>query len=499
MNPKTKKPTYENQAFKKRYSEDEKKGNKLNPASNVKGKNIQGQKRQSYVENQRIKLNNNSEKNIKQFQNKPSSHINQSNIKFKNLEFNPLNPANQFNQVKPPSTKKVIKQPTNQITKPKIMNVQKVSNNMQKLINNNNQKTPNFNEQQKFRAPPAKQNQLNKEKVKYVKLSCEGKSSYIISTLYCLVNNENIKEYLSNIYKVEKVDNSSKLKTYLFHKVIKHLNARKEPIYKLTNFYEQIILNHPMLKYNTPKNLVNFLIFLLEEFHEEDKKIKQIKQEFELKEEIYSNIRLFQLYLEKYENTFVYENYGWINKKKVKCLVCNKETITYSYYFTYDLNISSSINKHIIESVSRNDKNTHYLTIRKCIDYNMGDEKLYNVYCNTCEKKTNLERKNLIYSTQDNLIILLTGIEHRNIIDLMKENDVIIKVDRILEINNRKFSIISIIYYDVKYNKYFNYCYQENIWIKCTDIDIKEEKSDEFLNKASIDFVPVVIFYSLNK
>ena len=237
MNSKTKKPTYENQAFKKRYSEDEKKGNKLNPASNVKGKNIQGQKRQSYVENQRMKLNNNSEKNIKQFQNKPSSHINQSNIKFKNLEFNPFNPVNQFNQVKPPSTKKERKQPTNQIAKPKIMNVQKVSNNMQKLINNNNQKTPNFNEQQKFRAPPAKQNQLNKEKVKYVKLSCEGKSSYIISTLYCLVNNENIKEYLSNIYKVEKVDNASKLKTYLFHKVIKHLNARKEPIYKLTNFY----------------------------------------------------------------------------------------------------------------------------------------------------------------------------------------------------------------------------------------------------------------------
>ena len=245
--------------------------------------------------------------------------------------------------------------------------------------------------------------------------------------------------------------------------------------------------------------MINFLIFLLEEFHEEDKKFKQIKQEFELKEEIYSNIKIFQLYLEKYENKFEFENYGWINKKKVKCLVCNKETITYSYYFTYDLNISSSINKHIIESVSRNDKNTHYLTIRKCIDYNMGDEKLYNIYCNTCEKKTNLERKNLIYSTQDNLIILLTGIEHRNIIDLMKENDVIIKVDRILEINNRKFSIISIIYYDVKYNKYFNYCYQKNIWIKCTDIDIKEEKSDEFLNKASIDIVPVVIFYSLNK
>ena len=371
-----------------------------------------------------------------------------------------------------------------------------INNNM--ILNSNMNINSDGNNQPKFRGKPLQIQTPNQPKnIEYVKLSREDKTFYINSTLYCLANNEKISKYLFDNYKNETPENPQRLITFLFWRVIFHLNMKDTIEYSLEKFYKYITPYNPVFKDINSKNLVGFLIFLLEQFHEEDKKFRKMNKEIELKEESYSNDKEFQNYLKICEDTFVYNNYGWVNEKKVKCLVCNKETITYSYFFTYDLNISSAINKYIIKLSSGNTENSQDLTIRKCLDYNAEQERLYNVYCKSCDKKTNLERQNLIHLLSDNIIILLSGIEQRDIIDLIKENNIIIKVDKNLEIYKRQYRINSIIYYDVNNKKYLNYCYKKNKWIKYTYVDIKEEINEDFLNKADINVVPVVIFYSL--
>ena len=400
--------------------------------------------------------------------------------------------------VKPVIMKKNVGQINGQKLPNNDNNNKAINNNM--IFNSNMNINSDGNNQPKFRGKPLHNQTPNQPKnIEFVKLSREDKTFYINSTLYCLANNEKISKYLFDNYKNETLENSQRLITFLFWRVIFHLNMKDTIEYSLKKFYKYITSYNPVFKDINSKNLVGFLIFLLEQFHEEDKKFRKMNKEIELKEESYSNDKEFQNYLKICEDTFVYNNYGWVNEKKVKCLVCNKETITYSYFFTYDLNISSAINKYIIKISSGNKENLQDLTIRKCLDYNAEQERLYNVYCKSCDKKTNLERQNLIHLLSDNIIILLSGIEQRDIIDLIKENNINIKVDKNLVIKTKQYRINSIIYYDVNNKKYLNYCYKKNKWIKYTYVDIKEEINEDFLNKADINVVPVVIFYSLNK
>ena len=47
-------------------------------------------------------------------------------------------------------------------------------------------------------------------------------------------------------------------------------------------------------------------------------------------------------------------NYAWVKEKSIKCIGCGTNQKSYSYHFTYDLNLSSAINKAII-SLKKND------------------------------------------------------------------------------------------------------------------------------------------------
>ena len=319
--------------------------------------------------------------------------------------------------------------------------------------------------------------------------------SYIVSSLYCLFNDNKVKDYITQTYNKDRFELVQNKISYLFWRVIYHLTEGDVQIYQLDKFYDSIIKINPIFNNSNSIHVVDFLIFFLSQLHEEDKKFKKIKDS-KLTNEIYTNSLKYENYLSETEKSFIYDNYSWINEKEMKCLICKKIIKTYSFFFTYDLNITSALNKYIINSKSENNKVIPYLTINQCIVYNTEPEILYNIYCDKCEKKTIFERKSIMYSESDSIIFLFNGIKEENVLKLIKENDVRIIIEKTLNIHNKYYEINSIIYYDDINKKYINYCQRNNKWKKYLDNEIKEEKSDSFLNYINNNRIPVIVFYS---
>ena len=335
----------------------------------------------------------------------------------------------------------------------------------------------------------------NKKHYDDVVLIHKDNISYIVSSLYCLFNNNKVKDYIIQTYNKDRFELVQNKISFLFWRVILHLIEGDVQIYQLDKFYDSIIKINPIFNNSNSIHVVDFLIFLLSQLHEEDKKLKKLK-DLKLTNEIYTNSLKYENYLSETEKSFIYDNYSWINEKEMKCLICKKIIKTYSFFFTYDLNITSALNKYIINSKSENNKVIPYLTINQCIAYNTEPEILYNIYCDKCEKKTIFERKSIMYSESDSIIFLFNGIKEENVLKLIKENDVRIIIEKTLNIHNKYYEINSIIYYDDINKKYINYCQRNNKWKKYLDNEIKEEKSDSFLNYINNNRIPVIVFYS---
>ena len=381
----------------------------------------------------------------------------------------------------------------------------KNSNAYQKNLNNYNQKD-NFNKKNKnnvnnFSNKNNINNNMQTDKG-YVILKCEGNTTYILSTLYCLANNNKINDYILETYKNNNIEDTKKWITFLFWRILLHLKESNKQEYSLYRLFDTVKSFNLIFNGVSNQKVADFLIFLLDKFHEEDKLLKQLKQKSELTEDIYTNSKNFEQYLLQNEKTFIFDNFAWINEKSMKCLSCQNETRIYSFYFTYDLNITSVLNKYIIDSKSEeNKKILPYLDIKQCIAYNTKKEMLYNVYCHKCDKKTNLERKSKIYSVGNSIIFLLNGIENENIIQLIKKNNINIIIESKLSLvlnsqYKREYEINSGIYYDYDNKKYINYCFKNNKWKRYSDNDIKTEKSDNFLSNFNIKMIPVILFYS---
>lgn len=333
-------------------------------------------------------------------------------------------------------------------------------------------------------------------------------STDIISCLYCFENNEKLREYILSQYLKKKVIDNENYISFFLCRIFKNFKTKDKVEYNIECFYKNITKVNNFFINNI--NAIYFIVFFLQQLHEEDKQIRNIKICSKLNDNIYSNITNFKKYLNKEENTFIYNNYSWINEKTITCIGCKHITKIYSYFFTFDLNIDLVLNKYVVNLRDKgiSNKKIPPLTIQQCINYRKDKEILYNVYCASCDKKINLIRSSKIYSSSNYFIILLSDIEKK--IQLFYNNDIKIQINKeiylettqdINEANNKSlYKINSIIYYDIEGNRYISYCYKNNeIWTRNTSYTSKEEKTEDFLNKFDYNMVPVIIFYEANK
>ena len=330
--------------------------------------------------------------------------------------------------------------------------------------------------------------------------------SILYSFFYCFSNMESLYQSLLQLYK-EQPSN----KTIL-------MSLNKEKKYDLKPFYHKILEGNKIFEDNLGENAATeFIIFLMNQLHSDYKTIEKIQQT-PLNEEMTQNYNEYINYYTKNGEgkSIIFENYAWVNEKRIKCLSCNTLSKLYSHFFTYDLNLTSAINKIIFlkeETKYENkmdieglkiDPNAP-LTIRQLIKFNSENERLYNVYCSKCGQKCLKERESLIYSSSQYLIVLFSDIEKNSTIETLKEYDIKINIEKKLNIkvedttkNNKIYEINSIIFYDADSKKYISYLHRDTFkdWMIMSEISNKIENREDFLNVIDYKLIPVAIFYN---
>ena len=342
--------------------------------------------------------------------------------------------------------------------------------------------------------------------------------SILYSFFYCFSNMESLNQSLLQLYK-EQPSNKTIIKSLIFHFVAQILmSLNKEKKYDLKPFYHKILEGNKIFEDNLGENAATeFIIFLMNQLHSDYKTIEKIQQT-PLNEEMTQNYNEYINYYTKNgeRKSIIFENYAWVNEKRIKCLSCNTLSKLYSHFFTYDLNLTSAINKIIFlkeETKYENkmdieglkiDPNAP-LTIRQLIEFNSENERLYNVYCSKCGQKCLKERESLIYSSSQYLIVLFSDIEKNSTIETLKEYDIKINIEKKLNIkvvdttkNNNKYEINSIIFYDADSKKYISYLYRDTFkdWMIMSEISNKIENREDFLNVIDYKLIPVAIFYN---
>lgn len=342
--------------------------------------------------------------------------------------------------------------------------------------------------------------------------------SILYSFFYCFSNMESLNQSLLQLYN-EQPSNKTIIKSLLFHFVAQSLmSLNKEKKYDLKPFYHKILEGNKIFEDNLGENAATeFIIFLMNQLHSDYKTIEKIQQT-PLNEEMTQNYNEYINYYTKNgeRKSIIFENYAWVNEKSIKCLSCNTLSKLYSHFFTYDLNLTSAINKIIFlkeETKYENkmdieglkiDPNAP-LTIRQLIKFNSENERLYNVYCSKCGQKCLKERESLIYSSSQYLIVLFSDIEKNSTIETLKEYDIKINIEKKLNIevvdttkNNNIYEINSIIFYDADSKKYISYLYRDTFkdWMIMSEISNKIENREDFLNVIDYKLIPVAIFYN---
>ena len=170
-----------------------------------------------------------------------------------------------------------------------------------------------------------------------------GNTTYMSCVLHCLANIQSIaKYYLKEINEIKNHLNEIPL-SYVFSRVIFHLyscpQGSLQQSFSLSNFHKYTISVNRFLDGNSTKSAVDFLYFLLETLHNEDKQLHKNNNinntSEETKSETYKDSKEYIEYLKKTEKSIIFNDFGWANQKIKKCEQCKFESIVYQKFFTF--------------------------------------------------------------------------------------------------------------------------------------------------------------------
>lgn len=339
----------------------------------------------------------------------------------------------------------------------------------------------------------------------------DGNTTYINVIIQSLANIRPIpSHYLKKENYFKNYANDMAL-SYYFSRIIIHLypypEDRGEKFYSLSTFKKVLLSKNPIFKGKTTKNAIDFLVYFLDILHDDDKKMpyynNQDNIDNSLKEDINNNINLYTQYLTQSENSCIFNTFGWIEGKKKICWECKKEYINYQKYFTFDLNFELALNKSIVHN------NKQEISILDCIKYQLGEQILYNVFCENCQKKCNFDSKISIYSSANVFIFLIRINDNKEIIGKIKNSNIKIKVEEEINLNGlvenqisfANYKLHCLIAFDLNEKLgYIAYCCNpiDQNWYKYEGDNYKKVELAEILNIKDGNLLPVILFYRHN-
>ena len=287
---------------------------------------------------------------------------------------------------------------------------------------NNNNSNNNNNKDNKDNQQSQRQNENNNnnhdldmvssfsfsqlKKASLVALENVGNSTYMSAVARILSNIKSIvKHYLKEKDNIKTKVQDMPL-SYAFSRLIFHLYPYPQDdlkkTYSIKSFHKISLYLNPIFRGNSTKNAIDFINFLLVYLHEEDKNFlneKNIKDNKDNAQEINSDLNSYFHFLEKNNNSIIFNTFGWINKKNKKCQRCSEEKITYQNYFTFDLDIKNAVNDCTPKGPP--------LNIYECIQYATKKKTFENKYCESCKEKQVLESENSIVISPNYFIFIL--------------------------------------------------------------------------------------------
>ena len=457
--------------------------------NNVKGWN------QKYIKKNSIKNDISIKKNEENMKNNEISKTNlktnlKTNIKSHNFNYNQK--YQNLLMIKEETTTNEEKLANNDNNNKKI----KLNNvlNQKKIINKKNYDINKIN----F---ISNQNEDKKEKIKFnipslIILENIGNTTYINSVIRIISNILDISKYY--IDKIKTIDkNIHKMPiSFVYARILYHLYILPPQNYSLEKFYKALISLNPIYKGDETKDSIDFLIYFLNQLHEENKKILYYNQN---NNEIdFQNYDKYINYLKENENTKINASFCWINKKVLKCWGCNNEKISFQKFLTYDLDFENALNKTFFI----NGYNNNTISVFDCIKYTSEEKNIYNVFCDKCNKKNNFKKISSIALSSKYIIFLIRG-NDKEFINKIRENQIRIHIDKMLDFsqlfenNKLHYTIYGFILYDTEKLEYISYCkcpFRQK-WYKYSREEITAIELNEFINNYNYKLFPVILLY----
>ena len=337
-----------------------------------------------------------------------------------------------------------------------------------------------------------------------IALKCVGNISYINTVLQCLLNIRIITSYFIRNMNIISLYKEQMPISYAFCKVAFNLFPNSNKLNQYINkydpkeFYDCIFVNNSVFRGKSTKNAIDFLIYLINKLNDEDllnpNNHNQNQEKLDNK-----NFNNYIKYLKDNENSIFLGNFSYISQNIKNCWNCNQTSKTFQKFFTYDLNLDLALNKIAFEQKNE-------LSIYDCIKYTSQEESIFNIYCNKCKTKNNFSKKFSIHFCQNVLIFLLRGMEKKEIVEYMKNDNIKIRIDKDLDLTDfivvkdkefSKYTFHGMILYDSKNKEYLAYSFSpinKKLYKYIKEEIILVEQND-FINLYDYKLYPVILFY----
>jgi ubiquitin C-terminal hydrolase len=296
--------------------------------------------------------------------------------------------------------------------------------------------------------------------------------------------------------------------SYALSRIIFHLNPypqnNLQKSFSLANFHKAVSSKNCFYRSNSEKDPIDFIVFLLEFLHEEDRNgMGQRKKNNDAKASM-DNSKLFNYlnYLRENEHSIIFDNFCWINRTLKKCTKCYSKWFNYQRFFTFDLKLdfeNENNNNDINYNININNIiNNNEYSVKNCIENQMKDKKISN-YCQRCKKKTDCKiNKSIIFFPNAFIILIEKNNQNSQLkideeIEFVNENEnekIKYKLNGIIAYNESKAGF-----------KYIAYCLNSinNNWYMYDDQNtVSSIEKSEFLNcnfKRESILPPTILFY----